>query len=340
MDEDFIYDIEGEDIDDYDSAEDIDDYDSEDFAFEDYYEPDDFDSFDGEAYAMEDYYEPDAAEARYRRGYPRGRRAALRRRQMARRNAIARRNRRLRYGRARLGYGTRARPRGRAMGPYYSQTSKGPASSPKVRRGFKRVGNDVKQNRAAIQSVNLDNKVQADTFGRSLRAQSRRINRNEYALASSKVVDELQERFPALKNNEVIKTALPLAPLLFLQPGRRKRGIEGLITDPRVWAPAIAAGAALFSQFQQQPTQTVTITGAPPGTLATGANVTLSAVVRDSKGQLVIPQPAVTWNTLNPANATVVPGTGVVSGVAAGQALITATIVGTSVSNAVPIVVS
>lgn len=338
MDEDFLYE-DDESVDDYDFAEEFDEFEGEEYAMEDYYEPEDSYEYESEEYAAEDYYEPESAEARRprrstrvtsRRGGRGGRSMAARRRAaiLARRRAEARRL----QMRPRI-----ARPKPRS--PYVPPGARRPASSPRVSQGFKRVGSDVKRNRAAIKTVDLSNRVQTDRVGRALSVQNGRIKGNEYALASTKIVDELKERFPdLLKNNEVLKTALPLAPLLFLKPSKSRPGIEGIISDPRVWGPLLTVGAALFSQSRGgQNAEELSVTPAA-FTLNATDTVPLRAAAKDRNGRILSEQPNLTWESSNNAVATV-DEKGLVKGVSAGTVLITATVENTSVLESVTITV-
>lgn len=203
---------------------------------------------------------------------------------------------------------------------YMPPTSSGSASTVHVRQGFGRVSADMQKTQAAVRNVYLDNKVQANAFGRALQAQQERIGRSESSMALSKVVDELKERVPDLFQNEVLKTALPLVPLLFLKPEKKGQGFEGFISDPRVWGPVLTAAIALFGQSQKR--TEIAILGST--TVAAGSSIQLTAIARDSNGQPIIPQPNITWTSLN-TNFATVSSNGQVTGSAAGSALITAT---------------
>ncbi len=101
----------------------------------------------------------------------------------------------------------------------------------------------------------------------------------------------------------------------------------------------VAAGSATISAASsgKSGTSSITVTAAPPpppvvttvtvapssASIAVGATVGLSATVRDAQGNVMTGQ-TVTWSTNNAAAATV-GSSGVVTGVAAGQATITAT---------------
>lgn len=225
---------------------------------------------------------------------------------------------------------------------YMPPTSSGPASTLHVRQGFGRVSADIQKTQAAVRNVDIENKVQADVFGRALRAQQERIGRSESSMALSKVVDELKERVPDLFQNEVLKTALPLVPLLFLKPEKKGQGFEGFISDPRVWGPVLTAAIALFGQTRDQSPQEVTITPreftfTSPRTAST--SFPFRATVRDSNRRVLVTQPAITWESSNTTVATVDPN-GNVTPVAAGTVLITATVAGTNVRESALVTVS
>lgn len=235
-----------------------------------------------------------------------------------------------------------------APGPYRQRvsymppTASGPASTTQVRQGFGRVGADMQRTQAAIRNVDLENKVQADVFGRALRAQHERIAGNESGLALTKVVDELKARVPELFENEVLKTVIPLFPLLFLKPEKKSQGIEGFISDPRVWGPVLTAAIALFSQSRDQTPQEVTVTpgeftlSVPPTAAAT--SFPFRATVRDSNRRVLANQPAIVWESSSATVATV-DANGNVTPVAAGTVLITATVVGTNVRDSAVVIV-
>jgi hypothetical protein len=290
MNDEFLDTIEADDLDTSGYGEDIEDFDAEDL---DDFTGEDIDAF-GDEDPEEDYYgeEPEDAEARYGSSYYRWRRrqALLRRRQaLLRRRALQRqlalRRRRARM-RSRYGYGRRYISPRRAP-RYFPRTSYGAASKPQVRRGFRRVGADVQSNRANIQKVDLESKVKTDTLASTLKGQQKRISRNEYALAASKVVDEFKEQFPDLEKNKVIKTALPLAPLLFLKPQKRGTGLESVITDPRVWGPVLAAGAALYKETTGDEEVHEVAVNPPVAQVTAAKPVKLEAIARDRKGRKI-----------------------------------------------------
>jgi hypothetical protein len=73
--------------------------------------------------------------------------------------------------------------------------------------------------------------------------QGKRIDRIETALAATTVASQLSS-LDAVKNNVVLKTAVPWAPLLFMKPAHRESGVAGFVADPRVWSLVAAAALA------------------------------------------------------------------------------------------------
>ncbi|MGH7496148.1 MAG: Ig-like domain-containing protein, partial [bacterium] len=193
------------------------------------------------------------------------------------------------------------------------------------------VGADIQKTQEAVQNVDLDNKVQADAFGRVLMAQQNRISGNENALAASNVVNELKVQFPDLFDNPILRTGLPLVPLLFLDPPKKGSGFDSLLTDKRFLAAAAVAGIALINEFRKQEAREVTVT--PNAAALTVGNVTsLSAVTRDIRGREISGQ-SITWTSSDTKVATVDASTGFVTAIGSGTAIITAAIVNTNVRN-------
>lgn len=249
----------------------------------------------GEDYDVEAFDESDDAESR-----------ASRRRARARRAAQARRRRQA------------------VMAQRRANLRRWGASTPHRAPAPTSAGRELQMAKEGIEKVDLDNKVQSDVFSRALRNQQGRIGRNEHALAASKVLDVLKERAPDLFQDELIKTALPILPLALLQPGTKG------ISNPLVWSAIAAAGIAIFARTRQQ-TLVVKMT-TPQATIPSGAtDARLGAFVADKNGQPVIPQPVITWSSLNTSVA-IVDSTGKVTkvtGAATGQtAIFTATAAG------------
>jgi hypothetical protein len=156
--------------------------------------------------------------------------------------------------------------------PYFPPTGRQPASTDKVRQGFSRVGTDVSKIKSGLTSLDLNRRVQADLIGRTLKSQSQRITGSEYALASSKIADQLAAQFPSLVSNPIIQTALPLAPLFFLKPQKRGTGFGAVASDPRVWgAGAAFALLGLKEIFDRNSNGSTGASGITTGTTTVGA---------------------------------------------------------------------
>lgn len=208
------------------------------------------------------------------------------------------------------------------------------------RRPRRRPANRIAKNRRNIQKVGLDSAVKSDMLASGLRSQSKRIGGTENAIAASKVVEEFTAQFPELKNNKLVKSGLPLAPLLFLKPPKKGSGVQSVATDARVWSTALAAGAALFNEFRDNDSEAQEIS-INPGSLVLAANNSfrLSAIVRNKSGKIVGDRKIV-WASLDAETATVDASTGDVKTIAAGDVMIVATDTATGLTNAVTIKVT
>ena len=143
-------------------------------------------------------------------------------------------------------------------------------------------------------------------------------------MAASKIVDELRAQFKDQLGdgaNKFLKTGLPLAPLLFLQPAKKRDGIEGLAFDPRVWGPVLAAGVALFKEFgPSKDSEPATLKVFPSELeLATNKAETLKVFLKDKNGKIV--EGDIEFLSAQDKVATVSPS-GEVKGVKAGKVAI------------------
>jgi hypothetical protein len=174
---------------------------------------------------------------------------------------------------------------------------------------------------AGIEKVDLENKVQADVFSRALKSQRDRISGNEYALATTSVMDELKKTFPNIFDNELGRF-FPLASLLLLRPEKKGSGFDALIRDPRFLAPALILGLKLYKDYRGREQDYKIF----PGTvkLASATKETKKFYVLDKKGNLIISN--VVWSSSDNTNAPVDPATGQVTATAKTDALITATV--------------
>ena len=203
------------------------------------------------------------------------------------------------------------------------RTSRGKAPESKVRKGFQRVGQDVQNAKEKIKQVDLESKVKADALASAVTKQGKRIGGNEYAMAATKVIDEIQTQFPSIKDDKILKTALPLVPLAFLKPPKKGSGVESLIKDPRVLGAAIAGAVAIYkgrdpdgpARMQVSPSSVFMDVG--------GTAQVVAAIVLDQKGNPV-PGAEVTWQLNRPGIVQVDAASGTFTPIAEGIAVVTA----------------
>ena len=156
----------------------------------------------------------------------------------------------------------------------------------------------VRRTQAAVREVDLANRVQADAVSAALAKHARRVRGTENAVAASAVVSPLLSALESFGStstfagNPVVKTGLPLMPLLLLRPARRHDGVQGLVADPRVWAIGAAAGLAIVKEIKGN-ANTVQIL---PATVTAGSSASFSAVVFDRDGRR-LPNVTPTWDS-------------------------------------------
>lgn len=272
---------------DFEEFEDFDDGEGEMDDFDDADDDEDYDDFDGEDDLFGEY----AAEGR--RSRSRRRRARARMRRARRKRQLARRR------------------RGRRRG--------GRTSRPRTSRG------KIANNRAQIKKVGLESAVKSDMLASGLKTQDKRIGGTENAITATKVIDEIRTQFPNLNNNKFIKTGLPLAPLLFLKPPKKKEGLEGFAMDPRIWGPVLAAGAALYQEFKRDdntPAKVVFNVG-DNITVPNGTRLPLVAEVQDKNGKEVEGR-TLEYESSDKTVATVDKANGTFAAKGAGSVIITA----------------
>jgi hypothetical protein len=264
----------------------------------------------GEDEPWESYYDfegidwPDAGEARNPRTLQAARNRALIKQRLdnARRSAAARRG---------VPAPTQPVPMQRSVAPR-------PASTTQVQQ----VG-------AAVRNVDLENKVQGEEFGRALRGQRDRVTGAEYALALSAVVGTFVNSRFGTGAPQLVKSALPLAPLLFLKPPRG-RGAQGALTDPRFMAPLLSGGIVLADHLAKTGGQPATVSFAsgsltlPRGPAqAPGVSFPLTATAFDTNNR-PLPNKSFKYDSSNKSVATIDPDKGIVTPVSTGFTVITA----------------
>lgn len=174
----------------------------------------------------------------------------------------------------------------------------------------------------AVRNLDLETKVQEDTFRSAIAAQNKRMSRGEYAAVAGAAVNQFIESFDA-PDNPYARAALRFSPLLLLAPQRKGRGFEGLVKDPRVIGGAAVAALVLFGENRNQFRRAREIRILqPPDVAKGGTTYQMIADVLDGRGAN-LPGEKITWSATGAA--TINPDTGLVTtGSAAGSAVITA----------------
>jgi hypothetical protein len=194
------------------------------------------------------------------------------------------------------------------------------ARSQRAAQGRPTTAAVVRRTEAEVANLEVETKVQADAVNSALAAQAKRIRAGETATAASTVVAPLlsflQNAAPQVGNNDFTKKGLPLAPLLLLKPAKRGQGVQGLLSDPRVWAIGATAGLALADGFSRRggDVARIQIIDVP---VSTANPVRFSADAFDANNRPITR--SVRWVSANPSIADVNPVTGVVTGITQGS---------------------
>lgn len=179
------------------------------------------------------------------------------------RSAAARR-RRARQRRAALARRRQAVARARARG--LARRASAPRPSPQ------------RATASAIRNLDLETKVQEDTFRGAIAAQNKRMSRSEYAAVVGAAVNQFIDSFDA-PDNPYAKAALRFSPLLLLSPQKKGTGVEGFIKDPRVIGAALVGGITVFGESRNQFRRAKKISVDVPPSLPQGTKLTLSGDV-------------------------------------------------------------
>jgi hypothetical protein len=187
------------------------------------------------------------------------------------------------------------------------------------------TGSAAQRAASAVRTLDLETKVQEDTFRNAIAAQNKRLSRGEYAAVAGAAVTQFIDSFDT-PENPYAKAALRFSPLLLLSPARKGAGIEGLIKDPRVIGAAAVAGLVIVGERRKQSTKAKDIQILAPSQIAKGAPVTLWADVVDKDGHPLAAE-KVTWESSQTGIASIDPNTGVIDTKtsAGGSTVITAT---------------
>jgi hypothetical protein len=159
-------------------------------------------------------------------------------------------------------------------------------------------GPSPRQTIAAVRSLDLDTKVGLDSLRRALEESNRRAARATWAAVTSTAVDQGLASFVTdAQNHPYVAAGARFAPLLFLSPEKKRGGVEGFATDPRVIAGAAILGIALFGNFRNKEQGANSVSIGNPGDLTPGAPGQLNAVVLDRSGIPLATQPTFTWTS-------------------------------------------
>jgi hypothetical protein len=153
------------------------------------------------------------------------------------------------------------------------------------------AGPGPRQTLEAIQSLDLDTKVELDSLHRQLEESNRRAGRGIWAAVAGIATAEIINQFDALGNHPNMSAAIIAAPLLLLSPQKHRSGIEGFLLDPRVIGGAAVLGIVAASRFTStsKAVHGIQIFGIPQGLTAPAAakpalTGTLTAVATDKSG--------------------------------------------------------
>jgi len=172
----------------------------------------------------------------------------------------------------------------------------------------------------AIRNLDLETKVQEDTFRRAIAAQGKRMSRSEYAAVLGAATNQFIESFQA-PSNAFAKAALRFAPLLLLSPQKSGTGFEAVIKDPRVIGAAAVGGITFLGENRNRFTNASKIDVLATNELAVGEPARFVADVLDGRGNPL--DRTVTWESDKTAVAEI-NSTGEVTTKGPGTAIITA----------------
>jgi hypothetical protein len=198
----------------------------------------------------------------------------------------------------------------------------------------------VRTTQAAVRTLDLENKVQADMVKRTLEAQAKRQGRAELAAVLGVVAGQFRATFEDridLLKNPLVGAGVSYAPLLALSPGMPGSGPSKYLRDPRLIGLAAIGGILAADKLTRPRAAVVTrvvITGVPQ--IPEGATVIFVADAFDDKGKN-LPEVA-TWTSSDTNVAKVDSATGAVTGENPGFAVITATMAGVVARTGVAVV--
>jgi hypothetical protein len=197
------------------------------------------------------------------------------------------------------------------------------------RRPVRPAGPSPRQTIAAVRSLDLDTKVELDSLRRAVEESNRRAARATWAAVASTSVDQgLASFFTDAQSHPYVAAGVRFAPLLFLSPEKKRGGVEGFATDPRVIGGAAILGIALLGTFRNRPQGVGSIAGLPNQPISVSisepaGNPVLNAVALSRDG-VQLPQTQLSWTSSNSNALAVDPSSGAMTPKQAGSSVVTA----------------
>jgi hypothetical protein len=170
---------------------------------------------------------------------------------------------------------------------------------------------------AALRTLDLETKVQEDSFRNAIAVQNRRMRRSEYAAVASAATSQFIESFDE-PDNPYFRAGLRFAPLLLLSPQKRGTGLGSVASDPRVLGAAAVLAITFAGQNRDRflGRRGISLLS-PPGPISAGERRTFMADAVDGGGKAL--KDSVTWESSNEEIAKVEPKEGNLVYVTAGN---------------------
>jgi hypothetical protein len=183
----------------------------------------------------------------------------------------------------------------------------------------------VRQVRSEIRSLDLDTKVALDSLRNRLNRANRLAYRNAWAAEAGVAASQALDSFgDGLEPHDWARAIIRGAPTLLIAPGeQRRRGLEGVLFDPRVAGGALIAAIWAFGHFRNASKGVHGINIANPSPLTVGDTGTLSGIPVDGNGQEV-QGITVTWASSNSDVLSVDPSSGTYDARDSGSITVTA----------------
>jgi len=156
---------------------------------------------------------------------------------------------------------------------------------------------------AAIRTLDRDNRAQNEAIQQAFDRRDSRARRAEFATLAGVAAGQVAQTFQGegFLKNPYGRAALAYSPLLLLDPPKQGTGAGALLRDPRVLGAGLIAGLAIFAD-RRRAGEVAKIEPTVPTTLTAGQAVTLTANLRDSRGNLVQGK-TVIWESRSAATA-------------------------------------